>query len=423
MFFCVIILRKERAVNSRFLLVFTIVTVWLFGALSAVAQQSAISQSQLSPAQQSNLDIRKNPQIQIRSRTENRGNLTEITRQEFTREDCATRLISALDRECHDPAFSPRGVYAKCADWTIAQLYSAMDKQLRQVMSSTAAISTIRTCSPYRSFALTRWLEMKTIVEEAAIKNSAECLLATDRLAAAQACYSVANVLSGDPSQFREMMQHTCGRFSDVAFRFISAGNLGISTSLYMTTNQISLQVSPTIRNNWRNAVEAVMVSYIYQARAACGDQDLSFIQLSNLPHDNRDQLLSAMQTSSIWSGQQQPLSTQVSVGNASTTATSGRVFNIQAPNLSIGRARLAAIIVDSIIGTEETRDDLDVAIITALGGRKNESNAGIYQIISSLDDGDTFVLRDGMGRCVTLRLSGWKLAEIDSRALCASGF
>jgi hypothetical protein len=130
------------------------------------------------------------------------------------------------------------------------------------------------------------------------------------------------------------------------------------------------------------------------------------------------------MQASSIWSGQQQQVpASKGTSGNATSAPASGNVFNIQVPNLSHGRARLAAIIVDSIIGTEETRDDLDVAIITALGGRKNESNAGIYGITSSLDDGDIFVLRDGMGKCMALRISNWKLAEVDSRGLCPVGF
>jgi hypothetical protein len=430
--------RKERTVNTRFLAVSVMSAASIGFAVAGSAQPTAFQAQQMGvpvPVQQPQ-SIRQNPQYVQQQRARATGrNISDITRQEFTREDCATRFISALDRECHDPNYSPRlGVYAKCQGWTISQLYSAMDKQIRLSMSSQAALSTIQTCAPYRSFALSRWLEMKAIVEESSVRNSAECLLATDRLNAAKACYSIANAYHGNEIELRSMINHTCGQFPDVAYRFTRAINIGLTSSVQVGQNQFTLQLGSSRADNWRNVVEAVLVSYIYQAQAACGNQ-VDIIPLSPPPPSSGENIISSMQSgfvaqvSGIWGRRAE----NIIAAGAPVSAMTGQqleapqniksVYPIRVPNLSLGRARLASIIIDSIIGTEETRDDLDIAIITALGGRRNETNAGIHGIISSLDDGDVFVLRDNQGRCMALQLSAWRLAEVDGTALCASGF
>jgi len=424
-------------VKTRFLVVLAISIAVLAVASDAFAQPSVVQAQQMGlptpPAQPQS--VRQNPQFVYQQRAKASGRtVSEIARQDFTRENCATRFISALDAECYDPYYSPRaGVYAKCVDWTISQLYSAMDKQIRLSMSSSAAVSTIQVCAPYRSFALSRWLEMKNEIQESAARNSADCVLATDRLNAAKACYTMASAYTGNELELRNMINHTCGNFPDVAYRFSQAINIGIASSVQVGRNSFSIQLSTGGSGNWRSVSEAVLVTYIYQAQAACGNQ-IDMIPITPPPASGGN-LISSMQSgfvaqvSGIWGRRAEDIITAGAPVSAATgqqleaPGRIGSVFPIRVPNLSLGRARLASVIVDSIIGTEETRDDLDVAIITALGGRRNETNAGIYGIISSLSDGDAFVLKDNSNRCMALQLRSLRLVEVDGSTICAANY
>ena len=44
-----------------------------------------------------------------------------------------------------------------------------------------------------------------------------------------------------------------------------------------------------------------------------------------------------------------------------------------------------------------ETQDDIDYAVITGLGGRVSTTDAGLYEVISNLAEGDTFVIKDNI--------------------------
>ena len=63
-------------------------------------------------------------------------------------------------------------------------------------------------------------------------------------------------------------------------------------------------------------------------------------------------------------------------------------------------------IISTGDIGSTETQDDIDYAVITGLGGRVSTTDAGLYEVISNLAEGDTFVIKDNSNNCQVLMLT-----------------
>ncbi len=83
-------------------------------------------------------------------------------------------------------------------------------------------------------------------------------------------------------------------------------------------------------------------------------------------------------------------------------------------PNLSNARARLTNIIKNGDMGTYLTQDTLDQTIANALGARSiNDST--LYSILSDMDNGDTFIIKDRNNKCSVLTIKDGDVIKLSS--------
>jgi hypothetical protein len=389
-----------------------------------------------------------------------------------TKEDCATKYIAALDKECYNSAtVFAGGVYADCRDKTIPEFYDVMDMQLARVVDSAKFREYLTNCAQYKGYALEKWLNAKGIIETSAVKSSSECVLAKDRLAMAKQCYAAALAHDGNFFEFGNLMQRTCGRYPDIAEKFTKAGDLTLANIPQMLQNYSTLQFT-TKSETWRNAVEATLTGYIYDSQGVCGEEIRDIVQMNQFAPDERENLLTVAQegfasqfgsnlgararnytntgSPTAWADPYGKAAHNVmgsggkeiykslgwkaavkdydskhgpkkidfgKVGPNSGSALSNNVYLIEgAANLNTARARLSSIISTGDAGTVGSRDELDNLIITSLGGRANAQDTGIYNILSTLEDNDIFVIKQASGgMCQVLRLKDDKLSKLSN--------
>lgn len=431
-----------------------------------------------------------------RSSSRNSRRFIGLTSEEETKQNCITKYIAALDLECYNSNnVNNGGVYSDCSDKTIVELYDIMDMQLANVVEYKDLSKYVKKCPNYKGEAISTWLAAKGVIETSAVKSSGDCIYATDKLNAAKKCYSAALAHDGNFFDFEKLMTANCGNFPDVASKFAKAGDLGIANIPRMLENYSTLQFTNK-SENWRNAVEAVLAGYIYEAREACGEETYDIIQLNNFDPDNRENLLTIAKESfasqfgeqlgsrtenlvstgqptvgyvasakptqalytntiagktvaqfyenmgwedSIGTGKSVITGTVIktekngSVGKSNknfgnTTKNFGNttpqinglyavrdVYLIEnIPNLSTARARLTNIVKYGDMGTYLTQDTLDQTIANALGARSiNDST--IYSVLSEMDNGDTFVIKDRNNKCSVLILKDNDLIKLSS--------
>ncbi|MBR1545046.1 MAG: hypothetical protein IJ638_03840, partial [Alphaproteobacteria bacterium] len=256
------------------------------------------------------------------------------------------------------------------------------------------------------------------------------------------------------------LMMTSCGNIPEVAKKFSNAGDMGLSNIPQLLENYSTLQFTNK-SENWRSAVEAVLAGYIYEAIQACGEESYELLELNKFTEDRRENILSKAQDSFV-SGVASNLgrragnfvqtgSMAVAVskkGIALVPATSAKFYkqidatnpktldrnikrtfgyrtygdttpqikNIEnisniyviedVSNINKARARLLNIISTGDIASYDNQDEIDYAVITGLGGRANSSDTGIYDVISNISEGDTFVIKDTSKNCQILMLN-----------------
>ncbi|MDR0367216.1 MAG: hypothetical protein LBH41_01415 [Rickettsiales bacterium] len=389
------------------------------------------------------------------------------------KEDCATQWIGAVDSECYNIANTlDGGVYADCDAKTADELYDIMDMRIGRSMDASKLSAFVKKCSPYKSFALERWLNSKRLVEESAVKGSADCVSATKKLSAAKKCYSAAIAHDGNFFEFESLMRYSCGDQPDVAQRFAKAGDLGFANLPRIVENYTTLQFTNKAPN-WRNAVESVLAGYIYAAQGACGDATYDLVEFNRFEPDARGNLLheaqkgfarqfgaqlgsraeNALMTGRPTAGapyspksvvpyKSPGISSPIVAVDLNPSASarrigarinareayydesfgvrggmpsgrdkvSGNVFLIEdVQSLSAARARLGNIVVNGNIGGEGYRDGLDLAVIMALGGRRGSPSGEVMELLDNVSDGDVFVLTSA-GSCQLLKVEGGAL-------------
>ncbi len=394
-------------------------------------------------------------------RTKSSSGTTTTNSAQYSQEDCATQYIKALDRECYNTnRIQNGGVYSDCSDKTMADYYDVMDMQLANVVGIQNFATYKSKCDPYKGYALEKWLSSKGIIETSAVKGSNECITATKKLTAAKKCYTAALAHDGNFFEFGDLMNKTCGEMQDVAKKFSKAGDLGIGNIPQMLENYSTLQFTNK-SSNWRQAVEATLAGYIYDARQACGELNYDIMELNQFTEDKRENILSQAKDSFASEvGKNLGKRTDNLIKTGSATIVVSKDGSAIVPNSSLKfyktidatdpntlnknihrtfdkngfddttpqikdindianiyviedvssinkvRARLLNIIKSGNVGSEETKDDIDYAIITGLGGRANSYDTSLYEIISNLDYGDTFVIKDSYNNCQVLMLN-----------------
>lgn len=390
---------------------------------------------------------------------------TNTNSVEFTKEDCASKYILGLDRECYNVnTVHDGGVYSDCTDNTVADYYDIMDMQLASVVGVSNFADYKANCEAYKSYALEKWLSSKNVIETSAVKGSDKCVFATKRLTAAKKCYTAALSHDGNFFEFSDLMTNSCGEFPDVASKFSKAGDLGLANIPEVLENYSTLQFTNKAEN-WRSSVEAVLAGYVYDARQACGDETYELLELNQFTEDKRENLLTSAKESfydaaaanlgrrasnNILYGK--PTVNKVRPNISASTTVAGAIangisdtlyddgfgkkhdrsrkkhhgkdfgnVNPQLDNISsIGnvfviegvssinsvRARLVNIIATGDTGTPEFQDAIDVAIIQGLGGRAGVVDSGIYGVIGSLSEGDVFVIKQSDKTCQILMLN-----------------
>lgn len=387
---------------------------------------------------------------------------------DFTKEDCASKYILGLDRECYNVnTVQSGGVYADCSDNTVADYYDIMDMQLASVVGIDKFSDYKTNCEAYKSYALEKWLSSKNVIETSAVKGSDECVFATKRLTAAKKCYTAALSHDGNFFEFSDLMTNSCGEFPDVANKFSKAGDLGLANIPEVLENYSTLQFTNKAEN-WRSSVEAVLAGYVYDARQACGEETYELLELNKFTEDKRENLLTSAKESfydaaaenlgrrasnSILYGKptvnkvRSNISASNSVAGSISNGISGVLYqnpdegfgkkydrsrkggkdkdfgnvNPQLDNInSVGnifviegvssinstRARLVNIIATGDTGIPESQDAIDVAIIQGLGGRAGVVDSGIYGVIGNLVEGDVFVIKQSDKTCQILMLN-----------------
>ncbi|MDR1008850.1 MAG: hypothetical protein LBL52_01195 [Rickettsiales bacterium] len=391
------------------------------------------------------------------------GNSSRKTNNDSVKEDCATKFIAALDSECFNTVkIHEGGVYADCDHKTAAELYDIMEMKIAGTMDTRKVAPFLKTCAPFKSYALDRWYGSRSVVENAATKGSGECLAATKKLNAAKKCYAAAIAHDGNFFEFESLMKHSCGDQPEVANKFSKAGDIGFSNLPQIIDNYASMQFTNKA-SNWRTAVEAVLAGYIYTAQAACGEDAVyDLVEFNKFTPDTRGNLLHEMQKgfvnqfgaqlgsraeNAIITGQpvaqnptpptmavpyqQKPL-IQINLpgsvqarqkykavddfGNPYPNVQRGEqekigyvylVDNVR--NISTARARLINIVINEDIGDEGYRDELDNQIIIGLGGRAHSSATEVLALLDSVVDNDVFILTSN-GMCQILKLSDDRL-------------
>jgi hypothetical protein len=361
--------------------------------------------------------------------------------------------MAALDKECYNTR-SAGGVYSDCSDKSISELYDAMDMNLGRIVPYSELAETVKTCAPYKAAAVEKWLSAKSVVETAAVKDSDDCIFAKQKLAAAAKCYSAALAHDGNFFEFENLMKRTCGQYTDVAQKFAKAGDLGLANLPKMLENWSTMQFTNK-NENWKNQVEAIFVGYMYQAKSACNDSDYELIELNSFQPDERENLLTIMKKGFaeqsgqnaarlIWSpvtiganagtnvaetnakkneelyeamGWKDAVAGKARADSDKTKKEAYKVGNVYAiegvPSLSSARARLVAIVQNGSISTASSQDELDAKIITSLGGRTGDP--GIYNIISAMADGDTFIIKSADGTCAAMYLKNKTLVKLSN--------
>ncbi|MDR2098900.1 MAG: hypothetical protein LBO78_02645 [Rickettsiales bacterium] len=421
--------------------------------------------SQPAPAQRGN--TRKLPTASTPKKTTAAAKTVDI------KEDCATKYIAALDKECYNSATAlAGGVYADCSDKTIPEYYDVMDMQLARVVDGAKFREYLTNCAQYKGYALEKWLNAKGIIETSAVKSSPECVSSKDRLAMAKQCYTAAMAHDGNFFEFGSLMQRTCGRYPDVAEKFSKAGDVTLASIPKMLQNYSSLQFTNK-SENWRSAIEATLVGYIYDAQSACGGDIAEIIMMNQFAPEERENLLTIAQAGfadqfggnlgartnhyvrhgnpSAWAdphasavknvmgygsdnmykslgwkdavkdSDAKRAHKKIDLGKTAQGTGPSSVNNVYSiddvPNINTARARLSSIISTGDVGTAGSRDELDMRIISSLGGRANAQDTGIYNIISALEDNDMFVIKQAAGGlCQVLRLKDGKLSKLSNR-------
>ena len=390
------------------------------------------------------------------------GNTTSDTAK-YSQDDCATQYMRGLDAECYNfNRVHDGGVYADCSEKTMADFYDIMDMQLSNVVGFENFAEYQSKCSPYKGYALNKWLEAKGVIETSAVKSSNECITATKKLTAAKKCYTAAIAHDGNFFEFSDLMNKTCGNIPEVAKKFSSAGDMGLANIPQMLENYSTFQFTKKAEN-WRSSVEVVLAGYIYEARQACGEESYDILELNQFTEDKRENILSKAKDSFVSEiasniGRRKANYVKTGVANVAITddavavvpATSTKFYNAignsekaeifgrsvsnmirpsssnysgssyQPENIaSVGnvyvienisnvntvRARLLNIITSGDVGLVEERDNIDYAIISGLGGRPNAVDSGVYDVVSNLYEGDAFVIKDNAGNCQVLTI------------------
>ena len=399
---------------------------------------------------------------------------TSTSNQEQTKADCITKYIAALDKECYNMVNVNRGgVYSDCSDMTIPEFYDAMDMQIGRIVGNDKLADFIKNCTAYKGEALTQWLGAKDVIETSAVKGSEDCIFATEKLNAAKKCYTAALAHDGNFFEFENLMKATCGNFPDVAQKFADAGDLGLANLPKLLQNYSTLQFTSK-SENWRNAVEATLAGYIYDAKAACGEDNYDIIEFNTFTPDKQENLLTiAKENFASQFGQQlgsrtenllstgtpsvgtptQALNKDTLLGKTVSTFYENmgwkeavktgnyrevidnqkfgntypqtkdaylikNVFVIDGVNnLNNAKARLANIIKTGDLGSYTSQDSLDGMIISALGGRSG-NDASIYNILADLDDGDTFIIKQTNGMCLALIMKNEQLNTLNNHEM-----
>lgn len=396
-------------------------------------------------------------------RTSTSTSTTTTSETQYSQDDCATKYMLGLDRECYNTnRVQSGGAYADCSDKTMADYYDIMDMQLSYIVGVDNFVTYKSKCDTYKGYALDKWLSSKGIIEKSAIKGSSECILATKRLTAAKKCYAAAIAHDGNFFEFDDLMMTSCGEIPEVAKKFSNAGDMGLSNIPQLLENYSTLQFTNK-SENWRSAIEAVLAGYIYDARQNCGEESYDILELNQFTEDKRENILSKAKdsfASEVASNLGRRAGNFVKTGSVAIAptkngvvlvpATSGKFYKqLDATNpnnlgktiaksvirnsktygdttpqiknlenisnvyviedvssINKARARLLNIISTGDIGSTETQDDIDYAVITGLGGRVSTTDTGLYEVISNLAEGDTFVIKDNSNNCQVLMLT-----------------
>ncbi len=384
------------------------------------------------------------------------------TSTQYSQDDCATKYMLGLDKECYNTnRVQSGGAYADCSDKTMADYYDIMDMQLSYIVGVDNFATYKSKCDVYKGYALDKWLASKGVIETSAIKGSSECILASKKLTAAKKCYAAALAHDGNFFEFDELMMKSCGEIPEVANKFSKAGDLGLANIPQVLENYSTLQFTNK-SENWRSGVEAVLAGYIYDAKQACGEEDYEILELNQFTEDKRENILSKAQdsfSSEIGANLGRRAGNFVKTGSSTIAVSKNGVALV--PNKSLkfyktldatnpntldknisslfrtqkkfgdttpqikdikdianiyviedvssinkARARLLNIISSGDIANVENYDDIDYAVITGLGGRANNLDTGIYEVINNLDDGDTFVIKDKDYSCQVLMMN-----------------
>lgn len=392
---------------------------------------------------------------------------TSTNTTEQTKQDCITKYISALDKECYNANNTNKGgVYSDCSDKTITELYDVMDMQLARIVGNSELSKFLKNCSSYKGEAVSKWLGAKNVIEKSAVKSSSECIYATEKLSAAKKCYSAALAHDGNFFDFDKLMKANCGSYPEVAQKFSKAGDLGLSNIPKMLENYSTGQFTNKA-DNWRNAIEATLAGYIYEAKDACGEENYEIIELNTFEKDSRENLLTKANESFVsqigeqlgsrtenllstgkptvgkptqavnnntligqtvstfyenmgWKNNIATGNVKKRVDNSKFGTTSSQKINYKVKdvyiidrvsNLNNAKARLSNIIKTGDIGTSYNQDALDISILNALGARVDDSS--VYNILADLEDGDTFIVKQNNGMCMALYLKNNELIKL----------
>ncbi len=378
--------------------------------------------------------------------------------EEYTEAKCITKYMEALDKECYDANnVADGGVYADCNDNTMTEYFDIMDMQLSRIVGISDFKEYKEECEGYKGTALNQWLSAKTIVEESAIKGSSECVLANKKLTAAKQCYTAAIAHDGNSFEFDDLMMLTCGDFPDVALKFSKAGDLGLANIPQLLENYSTFQFTNK-SEDWRQAVEAILAGYTYDAKQACGEETYDLLQLNEFSKDNRENLLTLTADSfaeEFGSNLGNRVSESISGSNNYMSfkyyegigwvdenqlkkeqeaeeklkkeqeeqvdpLSVNEIYVIEGvTSLNNTRARLLNIMTTGDVGTSETQDAIDRAIIIGLGGRLDSMDTIIYNTISNLSEGDSFVIKQKDNQCQVLMIDNYdNLVKLEAQSI-----
>ncbi len=414
-------------------------------------------------AQTSNISTERRASSGTSSRKKStKRSLTTTTSTEYSQENCISKYMLGLDKKCYNAnTVSDGGVYADCNDNTMADYYDIMDMELANIVGIDKFADYKKNCDAYKGYALEKWLGSKEIIETSAVKGSDVCTTAMKKLTSAKKCYAAALAHDGNFFEFGDLMKTTCGEYSDVASKFTKAGDLGLANLPEMIDNYTTFQFTNK-SENWRQAVEAVLAGYIYDARQACGDETYELLEFNKFTEDKRENILTISKKSfaeeaSANIGNRYGENNPVVAGLASTLlspnpavainvaagiggsvynynynvkakigekAKETRTFGNKTPqnanvnnvknvyvvdmvnNISNAKSRLSNVLNTGDVGTPATQDNIDAAIIQALGGRVGSLDNSIYNTIQNLQENDAFIIKQNDGMCQILLYS-----------------